>query len=626
MNQDICGYFGRQLRVSLENKESKIEKIDANVLKRYLGGVGYAVKILYEELKEGIDPLSPDNKLVFTTSPLTANNIPGGGSIMLCFKSPLTGIWGESRCGGDFGPDLRRAGFDALIIEGKAAEPVFLVINDDDISLRPAEHLVGKKVTEKTDIIRDELNDPKISIACIGPAGEKLVKFATVMVEHRAAGRCGGGAVMGSKNLMGIALKGSQQAQFAHPQKLKAATKDAMRIIRESETASGFKAHGTIGDMAPNDAAGDWPSKNWHSNSWGKGEKIFEQFSKSHLVKNNGCYRGCPIACGRIAEVREGKFQTPQHEGNEYESISAFTAFVLNENVEAAIHTTYLCNEYGIDTISAGALIAFAMECYENGILSQKDVSGMDLSWGNPDVLPPLVKMISLREDIGDILAEGVRAASEKIGKGSQAFAIHGKGLEAPAHDPRSGKALAVTYATSNRGLCHIHPLEGMAYDSGKLDWGLKTYGIPDPNSIERWDEKGKGRIVKLLQDGMVLPDILNICKFFMYVGITLDNLAELLSASTGWDIKGRDLLEVGERVINLQRLFNMREGLSRKDDQLPERIKAKPAFGLYEKEEQCEIKDLEGMLDEYYETRKWDKHTGRPSKEKLKELGLFEE
>ncbi len=626
MDKDLCGYFGRQLRVSLGTKEVRAEEIDPDVLKKYLGGVGYGARVLYDELKKGIDPLSPDNKIVFATSPLTANNIPGGGSIMLCFKSPLTGIWGESRCGGDFGPDLRKAGFDALIIEGKAAEPVFLVINDDDISLRPAGHLVGKKVTEKTAIIRDELNDSKISIACIGPAGEKLVKFATVMVEHRAAGRCGGGAVMGSKNLMGIAVKGSQQAQVAHPQKLKAVIKDAMRIIRENEIASGLKAHGTIGDMAPNDAAGDWPSKNWHSNSWGKGEKIFEQFSKSHLVKKHGCYRGCPIACGRIAEVKEGKFKTPEHEGSEYESISAFTAFVLNENVEPAIHATFLCNEYGIDTISAGALIAFAMECYENGLLRKKDISGMDLSWGNPDVLATLVRMISLREGIGDILAEGVRGASEKIGKGSQAFAIHGKGLEPPAHDPRSGKALAVTYATASRGICHIHPLEGMAYDSGKLDWGLKAYGIPDPNSVERWDEMGKGRIVKLLQDGMILPDILNTCKFFMYAGITLENLADLLSALTGWEIKGTDLLKVGERVLNLQRLFNMREGLSRKDDQLPERIKAKPDFGFYEKEEQCAIKDFEGMLDEYYAARKWDTRTGRPSKEKLKELGLFEE
>jgi len=623
MSEDLCGYFGKQLRISLDTKEASVEEIEPEVLKKYLGGVGYGARVLYDEIEKGIDPLCPDNKILFATSPLTANNIPGGGSIMLCFKSPLTHIWGESRCGGDFGPDLRRAGFDALIIEGRATEPVFLVINDDDVSLRPAAHMVGKKVTEKTALIRDELNDPKISVMCIGPAGEKLVKIATVMFAHRAAGRCGGGAVMGSKNLMGIAVKGSHQAKVANPEKMKTAIKNAMNTIRESETAAGFKEHGTPGDMGPNDAAGDWPTKNWHSNSWGKAEELYDRFFEQHLVKNNGCYRGCPIACGRIADVKTGKFQTPAHEGSEYESLSAFTAFVLNENIEAAIRSTYLCNEYGIDTISAGALIAFAMECYENGILAKEDIAGIDLSWGNPDVLPELVRMISLREGIGDMLAEGVKVASERIGKGSEEFAIHGKGLEAPAHDPRSGKALAVTYGTSSRGLCHIHPLEGMAYDSGKMDWGLAEYGIPDPNSVERWDEKGKGQIVKALQDGLVLPDILNTCKFFMYAGITLDNLADLLSASTGWDIKGRDLLEVGERVLNLQRLFNMREGLSREDDILPERIKQKPAFGFYEKEQLCAIKDFEGMLDEYFEARKWDIKTGMPSKEKLKELGL---
>jgi aldehyde:ferredoxin oxidoreductase len=625
MGEDLCGYFGKQLRVSLDTGEASMEEIDSEVLKKYIGGVGYGARVLYDEIEKGIDPLSPDNKIIFATSPLTANNIPGGGSIMLCFKSPLTHIWGESRCGGDFGPDLRRAGLDVLIIEGRATKPVFLVINDDDVSLRPAGHLVGKNVTEKTTIIRDELNDPKISVMCIGPAGEKLVKIATVMLAHRAAGRCGGGAVMGSKNLMGIAVKGSHQAKVADPEKMKTAIKNAMDIIRDSETAAGFKEHGTPGDMGPNDAAGDWPTKNWHSNSWGKGEELYDKFFEQHLVKNNGCYRGCPIACGRIAGVKAGKFQTPAHEGSEYESLSAFTAFVLNEDIEAAIHSTYLCNEYGIDTISAGALIAFAMECYGHGILTKEDVSGLDLSWGNPDALAELVRMISLREGIGDVLAEGVKVASEKIGKGSEEFAIHGKGLEAPAHDPRSGKALAVTYGTASRGVCHIHPLEGMAYDSGKIDWGLTEYGIPDPNTVERWDEKGKGRMVKVLQDGLVLPDILNTCKFFMYAGITLDNLADLLSASTGWDIKARDLLEVGERVLNLQRLFNMREGLSRKDDILPERIKQKPAFGFYEKEDLCAIKDFEGMLDEYYEARKWDIKTGMPSKEKLKELGLEE-
>ena len=625
MNNFRGGYFGKQLRISLDSKEILKENIDASILRKYLGGAGYAARVLYDEIPKGTNPLSPENKLMFATSPLTANRIPGGGSIMLCFKSPLTNAWGESRCGGDFGPNLKSAGYDALIIEGKSDLPVYLVINDDRVFIRPAKHLTGKKITEKIKIIRDELKDPKISVMCIGPAGEKLVKIATVMFEHRAAGRCGAGAVMGSKNLIGIAVKGSHKTPIAQPEKLTETIKTCLKILRENDFSTNLKKHGTTGDMAANDAAGDWPTKNWHSNSWGKAEQLYDQFFNKHLVKNHGCYTGCPIACGRISEVREGRFKTPVHEGSEYESLSAFTAFVFNENIEAAIQATYLCNEYGIDTISAGAIIAFAMECFEHGILKKEEVGGLDLSWGNPDVLPELVRMISLREGIGDTLAEGVKIASERWGGGSEKYAIHGKGLEAPAHDPRSGKVLGVAYGTANRGMCHIHPLEGMAYDSGKMDWGLMKYGVPDSNTIDRWDEKGKGKIVKILQDALILPDILNTCKFFMYAGIHIDHLAELLSAVTGWNIDGQELLKVGERVMNLQRLFNMREGFRRDDDLLPARMKQKPAFGFYEHEDQCAIKDFEGMLDEYYAARGWDAKTGIPIKEKLLELELDE-
>ena len=623
--ENLYGYFGKQLRVSLDSREIIKEDIDTSTLRKYLGGAGYAARVLYDEIPKGINPLLPDNKLMFITGPLTANRIPGGGSIMLCFKSPLTNTWGESRCGGDFGPNLKSAGYDALIIEGKSDHPVFLVIDDDHVFIRSAKHLIGKKITEKVQLIRDKLKDPKISVMCIGPAGEKLVKIANVMFEHRAAGRGGGGAVMGSKNLLGIAVKGSHKTPIAQPEKLTEEIKNCLKILRENDIAADLKKHGTTGDMAANDEVGDWPTKNWRSNSWGKGKQIYDQFFNKYLVKNHGCYTGCPIACGRISEVREGRFKTPVHEGSEYESLSAFTSFVFNEDIEAAIQATYLCNEFGIDTISAGAIIAFAMECYENGILKKEELGGIDLSWGNPDALPALVRLISLRKGIGDMLAEGVKIASERLGRGSEKYAIHGKGLEAPAHDPRSGKALGITYGTANRGMCHIHPLEGSAYDSLKLDWGLMKYGVPDPNTIDRWDEKSKGKIVKILQDALILPDILNTCKFFMYSGIYIDHLAELLSAITGWNIDGKELLKIGERVVNLQRLFNIREGFRRDDDLLPERMKQKPAFGFYKNEDQCEIKDFEGMLDEYYDARGWDVKTGVPTKEKLLELELVE-
>jgi len=623
--EKIKGYIGKQLRISLNDRSYKTEKIDTQVLKDYLGGVGYAAKILYEEIDKGIDPLSPDNKIIFATGPLTSYRVPGGGSIEVCFKSPLTKAWGEARCGGNFGPDMKKAGYDFLIIEDKATEPVYLLIDDNRILFKDASHLLRKTVSEKTRMIREELEDNDISIMCIGIAGENLVNIATVMFEGRAAGRCGGGAVMGSKNLVAVAVKGSGKIEAENPDDYNIALKEVRNVVKNSEIAKGFREFGTMGDMAGNDAAGDWPTKNWQANNWGKGEELFDYYSKHNFIKNEMCYKGCPIACGRVASVKKGKFKTPKHDGAEYESLSAFTAFVFNENMDAAIHSSYLCDEYGIDTISAGAVIAFAMECYEKGLISKEDTEGLDLSWGNADLLPVLVEKISKREGIGDILADGVLKAAKKIGKKAEKFAIHCKGLEGPAHDSRSGKALAVTYGTANRGMCHIHPLEGMAYDSGKFDFGMIPYGVPDPNTVDRWDEKGKGKIVKILQDGLIMPDVLGVCKFFMYAGVTLEQYARLLSSFTGWNLEGKDLVRIGERTNNLQRLFNTREGFSKEDDSIPDRAKQRPLFGAYQDEDRCIIKDYEGMLDEYYEARGWDTETGIPTKEKLLELELDE-
>lgn len=624
MPERIKGYMGKQLRISLNDKSYKTEKINTQVLKDYLGGVGYAAKILFEELDKGIDPLSPDNKIIFATGPLTSYKVPGGGSIEVCFKSPLTKAWGEARCGGNFGPDMKKAGYDFLIIEDRATEPIYLLIDDDRIEFKDASHLLGKTVSEKTRIIREELEDNDISVMCIGIAGENLVNIATVMFEGRAAGRCGAGAVMGSKNLIAITIKGSCKVEPENPDDYNIALKEVRNVVKNSEVAKGFREFGTMGDMARNDEAGDWPTKNWQANNWGKGQELFDYYSKHNFIKNTMCYKSCPIACGRIASVKEGKFKTPEHDGAEYESLSAFTAFVFSENMDAAIHSSYLCNEYGIDTISTGAVIAFAMECYEKGLISQEDTEGLDLSWGNADSLPILVEKIAKREGVGNILAEGVLKAAEKIGKKAEKFAIHCKGLEGPAHDPRSGKALAVTYGTANRGMCHIHPLEATAYDLGKMDWGMIPYGVPDPNKVDRWDEKGKGKIVKILQDGLIVPDIIGVCKFFMYAGVTLEQYAKLLSSLTGWNLNGKDLLRIGERTNNLQRLFNTRERFSKKDDLIPERAKQRPLFGAYQDEDRCIIKDYEGMLREYYIERGWDLETGIPKPEKLDELGIF--
>jgi aldehyde:ferredoxin oxidoreductase len=621
--ETIKGYAGQQLRVDLDRWEAYAEPISMDTMHKYLGGAGYGARLLYDELAKDADPLGPENIMILATGPLSLSQVPGGGSLMLCFKSPLTQIWGESRIGGDSGPDLKKAGFDYVIIKGKSPEPVYIVIQDGKWEFRKAAHLLGMTVSEKSAAIRGELGDRRFSILCIGPAGENLVKISAVMSDDRAAGRCGGGAVWGAKNLIAVAVKGSRKVPTADPKRLKKYLKDTHDEIKKNPMFYGFKTFGTIGDIPSNDDGGDWPSKNWQSNSWGKGPQLFDAYSARNFIEGFGCYRGCTMACARRVQVESGEYQTPVHGGAEYESISCFTAYVMNENMDAAIHSTYLCNEYGLDTISTGAMIAFAMECFENGLLPEETLQGLDLTWGNAAVLPVMVKQIAIRQGLGDLLAEGVRIAARRIGHGAEQFAIHVKGLEGPAHDPRSGKALAITYATGNRGMCHIHPVEAMAWDRGKIDWGLMKYGVPDPNQVERWDESGKGGVVALLQDGLALPDIVGTCKFYMYGGVTIDQWAEMIAALTGWAIDGHELLEISERVINLQRLFNVREGITAKDDLLPERVKAVPSFAKYSTEEECGVHDLDAMLQEYYQRRGWDPVSGAPSAEKLQALGL---
>lgn len=619
----FAGFTGKQLRVRLGEQRISSEPLNETMLRKYLGGTGYAAGILYQEMAPGTDPLGPANILFLATGPLCSNLVPGGGSLEMCFKSPLTGGWGESRSGSDFGPELRRAGYDHVIIEGKSETPVYLVIEDDRVELRSAAHLVGKLVGEKIRLIRQDLPRDRTSVGAIGPAGENLVKYASVMFDDRAAGRCGAGAVMGSKNLLAIAVSGSGQVEAADPQGLKETIKATNSTIRKNPASTAFRDHGTMGDYAGNDDKGDFPTKNWQSNAWGNGAELFDRYEAENFIKPYPCYRGCGISCARKARVAEGPYATPEHGGAEYESMACFTAFVMNEDVDAAVHCSYLCNQYGLDTISAGATIAFAMECAEHGILTREDLGGLDLSWGNAAVMPVLLEKIALREGIGNLLAEGVRLAARRLGKGSEAFAVHVKGLEGPAHDGRSGKALAISYGTGNRGMCHIHPVEAMAWDSGKMDWGLQKYGLPDPNTVGRWDETGKGTAAKLLQDGLSLPEILCTCKFFMYAGVTVDHWAAILSALTGRLYTGQDLLEIAERVYTLQRLFNVREGFTSEDDQLPERVKALPAFGKYQAEPACEIREYDTMLREYYIARGWDPETGVPTAATLERLGI---
>ena len=624
MSVAMPGFAGKILRVDLTQGKWWTEDLDPVAARMFLGGVGYAAHLLFTELQPGVDPLSPENKLIIAPGPLSDNRVPGGGSFSVCFKSPLTGIWGQSRSGGNIGPDIRKAGFDLIVVEGASPVPVYLEIADGRAAIGDASDIVGKDVYQKCDWLEERLagGDGRVTSLCIGPAGEQLVKFASVMHRDRAAGRCGGGAVMGSKNLLGLAVRAKANIVPADLKGFMKSIRTSMEIIRASDVCAGFHRFGTVGDMPANDEEGDWPTKNFRSNSWGEGARLFDHFQENNLIRPVGCYSGCPIACGRVVQVKEGPFATPEHEGGEYESMTVFTSFTLNKNMDAAVHCDYLCNKYGIDTISTGALISFAMDCYEQGILTKDDTGGLALEWGNGEVMAELVSQIVFRRGLGKILAEGVKRAAEILGNGAEELAVHVKGLEGPAHDARSGKALGITYATGNRGMCHIQPLEGMVYDRGKMDWGMQKYGVRDPNTLHRWEEKGKGRDVAILQDGLSIPDIVGTCKFMCYAGVTVDQWAAMLSSSTGWDVTGDELLTIASRVNTLQRLFNVREGISRKDDMLPKHAMMVPEFGKYSTEPDCVIHDLAALLDEYYEQRGWD-NTGVPAAAKIQELGL---
>jgi aldehyde:ferredoxin oxidoreductase len=608
-NNTLYGYAGKLLRIDLSREKVFIEGVNPETLRKFMGGVGYAAHLLYNELPAAIDPLSPENKLIFATGPLTGTSAPGSGSIEVCFKSPLTGIWGEARAGGEWGGALKKAGYDFLVIEGKAREAKYIVIQDGKVEIRPAEILLGKSSSQKEDILRKkELKDEHFEFVEIGLAGENLVNLACIMSNARAFGRGGAGAVMGAKNLLAIAVKGTGEIPIAHPGEFASACKEYNKKVLEVTAGRGMAPDGTTGLLVGCDSVGDIPTKNWRSNSWGKGEEIYARFRKNNLVKAANCHKGCVLRCKRICKVDSGRWKTPVHEGGEYETMSAFTFFTFSEDVDAAVHADYLCNEFGLDTISTGAVISFAMDCYENGIISDVAGDGLDLSWGNAETIITLVNKIASKDGLGALLGKGVRQAAKELGNGADKLAVHIKGLEGPAHDPRSGKALAVTYALGNRGMCHIHPINAAAYDSRKTNFGLIPYGLTDPQTLDRWEEKGKGKEAKLLQDFGIIPDVLGICKFYIFRGVGPAELGRLLSTLTGWDINGQEVLTIGERVYNLQRKFNVREGIRKADDLLPERCLQMPEFGKYASTPECQIKDAVSMIEECYKARGWSK------------------
>ncbi|MBS7638982.1 MAG: aldehyde ferredoxin oxidoreductase family protein [Candidatus Bathyarchaeia archaeon] len=609
----MYGYIGRILRIDLSSGEIKRENISEEILRKFIGGVGLAAKIIYDEVNPETSPFDPENKLVFMTGPLTGTMVPCTGRYVVCAKSPLTDAWGEAHAGGFWARELKRAGYDGIVFEGRSERPVYVVIDDEDVRIEDASHMWGEGCLNVEDRIRRDLGE-SFRVACIGPAGERLVRFASIIGdEGRAAGRCGMGAVMGSKMLKAIAVRGSREIPVKDPERLRNVLRRIYPQIMSFPTTQIYASYGTSGELLSFYEYGDAPVKNFSVGRWAEIDHISgETYNKMMVKAKRSCWN-CPIACWRYVRVDEGPYAGLElKRGPEYETLTALGSLLLNSKLDVIVRANYLCNQYGLDTISTGVCIAFAMECYERGIITEKD-AGISLKWGDPEAILHLIEDIGERRGLGDILAEGVKRASAKIGGGSEKFAMHVKGLEMPMHDPRAFKGMGLQYAVSNRGACH---LQGMVLrvEQGERITDLKIY-----ERLDRFEVRGKGSVVATVQNWHEVLESLIICKF---LGIPPGHIPGLYTLVTGIHVTLDHLIEAGERIYNIKRMFNVKCGISRKDDTLPYRIMHE---GLREGGtlgNRISPEELDIMLKEYYMVRGWDEN-GIPRAETLRRLGL---
>jgi len=607
------GYMGKLLRVNLTTGQVAAEALQPQMVRDYIGGTGLGVRIAYDEIPPQTDPFSRDAKLIFMTGPVTGTILGTAGRFQVVYKSPLTGILCDSSSSGFWGAELKHAGFDGLIIEGESKKPVYLSINNGQAELKPAEHLWGLNTYGTQEKLLEETSDSKARILCIGPAGEKEVLFACMINDDgRAAARGGNGAVMGRKKLKAIVVRGTLPIELARPEEFKRAALGMNKLNAKAPNLEMLRTVGTPGVMArwPLSAI---PTKNWAMGSY---EELCNSLSgdtmKETIIAHHptSCYY-CPIHCSRWVKIETEAYRM-DGPGPEYESLGALGSLCLVDNLEAVSYAGHLCNLYGLDTISCGATIAFAMECYEKGLLTQVDTQGIDLIWGNADALIQVVEAIGSKEGIGELLGQGTRKASVEIGSNSDDWAVQVKGLELPMHDPRVFYAWAATYATSPRGGCHLHGQSALyEHKENPLpEWGLTGY-------YPRNSNEGKGKIARVAQNWMNILNSMVIC-FFASLTQKPADLATLINQATGWEIDDQELIEIGDRVDAIHRAYNYRVGVRRVDDRLPKRILTPlPDGGAA-----GQVPDLEVQLSEYYAARRLEPD-GKPSYERLLELGM---
>jgi aldehyde:ferredoxin oxidoreductase len=614
------GFMGKILRVNLSDGGHNAEEIPDTWAREYLGGAGLATKYLYDEMQSGVDPIGPENLLIFMTGPLTGTASASASRYSVVAKSPQTGIWGQANSGGSFGPALKRSGFDGVIFEGISPHPIYLKIESGGVKLCDAEHLWGRTVPETEDTLQ-ESSDSKYTIASIGPAGENLVRYAAIMNnKHRAAGRCGLGAVMGSKNLKAIACSGDEPVRITNQVGFSAAAKRQIGFLDESMLKVVFDTFGTnmIADMV--NVRGGYPTRNWQESVFEEIDSVNAQgIADSVFVEGVSCF-ACPVTCGRRTEIKEGKWQGNSGEGPEYETTNTFGAMCGISDINAITMANYLCNQYGLDTISTGSTIAFSMECFQRGILTTGDTDGLELNFGDPDLIVELVDKIARRDGIGDLLAEGTRIMAEELGQDSQHFAMHVKGLELPAYDPRAAKICGLGYVTANRGGDHITSyVEAPTFVDVPL-LVLEESTIKDPFIADPVEAK----VVVDMENAMAALDAIGCCKF-MGMGLTSQDMVDLLAFATGWDVTLDEYINGGERSYNLARAFCIREGSDRQADTLPDRLMEDPLPSGPAENMVIEPMNLEELKNSYYQFRGWDPSNGYPTSQKLIELGLEE-
>jgi len=611
------GYSGKILRVNLSNKSTSVETTDNSFLRKYLGGAGFVTYFLWKELGQGTDPLGPDNKLIFALGPLTGIPLPGSGRNCIGAKSPLTESIAKSEVGGFWGAELKRAGYDVVIVEGKAAKPVYLWIHDGEVSIKDAGHLWGKNIKETQQTIRTELGDNLIRVAAIGPAGENLVRYACIMNGlFDAAGRGGLGAVMGAKNLKAVAVRGHQAPPISNSRPV---TELRKWMAANLHLVKDFCEYGTGAAMEAFEAAGNLPVRNFRDGVFPGITKISAPTIKDTiLIGMDACF-ACTVRCKKVVQVKKPYFVDPAYGGPEYETLAALGSNCGIDNLEALAKGSELCNAYSLDTISVGEVIAFAMECFENGLLSVKDTDGIELRFGNEEAMLKLIELIARREGIGDLLAEGAARAARKIGKAAEEFAIQVKGLEAGMHEPRVKPGLGLGFMVNPHGADHCCNLHDPMYIGE--NWRVKEMehlGMPVPFSLEDIGPR-KVALFKLVQQKLILLDSLVVCQFLPY---SYEQLNDVVAAVTGWDTSVTELMRIAERTLTMTRLFNLRDGFTAADDKLPSRFFQPKTDGVLA-DKPLDPAKLEQAKRYYYVLMGWDEGTGIPKPEKVAELDI---